>query len=194
MRNILNLTRTNAWLAIGLSIIISFSVLVLEFGSTSVRSGVCRIVYPDTPQTYLADEFLHYTNASTLIAQVLAMREGRSVPSSISSGKIIHQSWKNHEVPTSYHPLMSSWRSTYPGWSYVLWDDDDNLELVETFFPEWRNAYNGLPSNIYRADFARNLYMYVNHFCYAFTYLLGRFEVYFWRDICGPRLRICSST
>lgn len=98
-------------------------------------------------------------NASTLIAEALALREGRPVSAAVASGKVIHQSWKSRYPPANYHSMMSSWRNVYPGWEYILWNDDDNLELVETFYPEWKDAYLALPSNIYRADFARNLYM-----------------------------------
>ncbi|KAG8704827.1 hypothetical protein FRC09_003310 [Ceratobasidium sp. 395] len=95
------------------------------------------------------------------------MREGRRVPVTIASSKIIHQHRNTADIPTVYHSLMASWRSTYPNWLYVLWDDESNLKLVEAFFPEWRNAYNALPSETYRADFARNLYMYLFGGMYA---------------------------
>lgn len=135
------------------------TLTTLEFGGASLRGTACRAVYPKTPLSTTNADYFPSVNASTLIASILAMRDGREVPTPISSSKIIHQSWKNRDPPSSYRPLMDSWRSTYPDWAHVLWSNEDNLALVETFYPEWRSAYDALPSDIYRAQFARNLYM-----------------------------------
>ncbi|KAG9086806.1 hypothetical protein FRC06_002867 [Ceratobasidium sp. 370] len=162
------LSRRSGWFAILLAILVSFFMLALEFGTTPIRQEICQAVYSNTRSSPTVTNYLApYANGSTLIAEILAMREGRQVPVAIASSKIIHQHWGAHGVPAIYHPLMASWQSTYPDWVHVLWDENDNLKLVETFFPEWRNAYNALPSGIYRADFARNLYMYVFGGIYA---------------------------
>ncbi|KAH7317993.1 hypothetical protein B0J17DRAFT_686506 [Rhizoctonia solani] len=55
---------------------------------------------------------------------------------------------------------QNSWRLAYPDWSYVLWDDADNRELVRVLYPRLLEAYEALPREIYRADFVRNLYMH----------------------------------
>jgi mannosyltransferase OCH1-like enzyme len=140
-----------------------FTLTTLEFGSASVRSIICRATYSQTPfGTTHVDNFAQSINASTLIASMLAMQDGRKASVSIALGRILHQSWKTQDPPPAYHSLIASWRSIYPDWTYVLWDNEDNLALVDTFYPEWRSAYDALPSDIYRAGFARNLYMYVH--------------------------------
>jgi len=52
-------------------------------------------------------------------------------------------------------------------WEYVLWTDEDNLELVKTRFPEWLETYQSLPKNIFRVDMVRNFYMYAFGGVYA---------------------------
>ncbi|EHK20783.1 glycosyltransferase family 32 protein [Trichoderma virens Gv29-8] len=48
----------------------------------------------------------------------------------------------------------------HPDWEWVLWTDEDNLQLVKDYFPWLEDTFLSLPGNIYRADLARNLYMY----------------------------------
>ena len=69
------------------------------------------------------------------------------------------QSWKTTTLPPLFATLSASWREMYPDFRWVLWTDQDNLELVKTRFPEWLELYQAFPLEVYRADFARNLYM-----------------------------------
>ncbi|CAE6405184.1 hypothetical protein ACGC1H_000113 [Rhizoctonia solani] len=141
---------------------------VIEFGTIPLRNTLCRSMYPEhTSSMVYTDELAPSINASSLIAHLLAIRDGQIVSSPITPGEIIHQSWKTQDVPSNYHPLMTSWRSIYSNWTYVLWDNDDNRALVETFYLEWLHAYDALPSDIYRAYFARNLYMHAFGGIYA---------------------------
>lgn len=75
--------------------------------------------------------------------------------------KLFHQSWKNDEVPAKFKTWSEGCRELHPDWEYVLWTDDDNLALVQTYFPWLEDTYRGLAGPIYRADFVRNLYMYM---------------------------------
>ncbi|KAL6796466.1 glycosyltransferase family 32 protein [Trichoderma sp. SZMC 28012] len=52
-------------------------------------------------------------------------------------------------------------------WEWVLWTDEDNLQLVKDYFPWLEDTFLSLPGNIYRADLARNLYMYMFGGIYA---------------------------
>ncbi|KAK9357144.1 hypothetical protein V1504DRAFT_494617 [Lipomyces starkeyi] len=62
--------------------------------------------------------------------------------------KLIHQSWSTH-------------------WQWVLWTDEDNLNLVKKYFPWFLEYYQKLPGEIYRADLVRNMYMYLYGGMYA---------------------------
>lgn len=75
--------------------------------------------------------------------------------------KLFHQSWKSTHLPPKFEKWSRSCRELHPDWEWVLWTDDDNLKLVQKYFPWLEDTYLSLPSDIYRADLARNLYMYL---------------------------------
>jgi len=73
--------------------------------------------------------------------------------------KIIHQTWKDEQVPASLAPYQESWKRLHPDWEYRLWTDADNDALVDDMFPSLLDLYRSLPRAIHRADFARVLYL-----------------------------------
>ncbi|OJD13270.1 hypothetical protein ACJ73_09223 [Blastomyces percursus] len=86
----------------------------------------------------------------------------RPLPSDYSSvPKLLHQSWKTNELPAKFEKWSRVCREKNPDWEWVLWTNDDNLNLVRQYFPWFEEAYLELPGDIYRADFSRNLYMYL---------------------------------
>ena len=78
----------------------------------------------------------------------------------MSVPKIIHQTWKNEDLPASLAPYRESWKRLNPNWEYRLWTDDDNDALVRDEFPSLLPLYQSLPRAIHRADFARLLYLW----------------------------------
>ncbi|KAK9234067.1 nucleotide-diphospho-sugar transferase [Lipomyces kononenkoae] len=81
--------------------------------------------------------------------------------------KIIHQSWSSTELPTKFEAWSRSCREENPDWQWVLWTDEDNLNLVAKYFPWFLEYYEKLPGVIHRADLVRNMYMYVYGGMYA---------------------------
>jgi mannosyltransferase OCH1-like enzyme len=69
--------------------------------------------------------------------------------------KIIHQTWKDNNIPDHWLPSHTSWIELHPDWIYVLWTDEMNLKLIETYYPEFLYRYNGYRYNIQRADSIR---------------------------------------
>ena len=92
-------------------------------------------------------------SAAELMSRPLAMHQG-------SFPRILHQSWKSPELPAKFKAWSDSCRAKHSDWEWVLWTDADNLELVRKHFSWLEKTYHDLPSEIYRADLARNLYMY----------------------------------
>ena len=45
-------------------------------------------------------------------------------------------------------------------WRLLLWDDEDNRRLMETYAPWFLPTYDAYPGEIYRADAIRLIYMY----------------------------------
>jgi hypothetical protein len=74
--------------------------------------------------------------------------------------KIIHQTWKNENLPSQWREYFDGWYYKHPDFVHILWDDDDNLHLVEQHYPEFLDAYNWLPLMIQKTDFVRLMYLH----------------------------------
>jgi mannosyltransferase OCH1-like enzyme len=74
--------------------------------------------------------------------------------------RIVHQTWKTHDIPERLLPFQKSWRANHPNWEYRFWTDEDNLRLVETTFPEHLDFYRRLPYPILKVDFVKSAYLY----------------------------------
>jgi len=74
--------------------------------------------------------------------------------------KLIHQTAKTADIPDRVKPYVAKLRALHPDWTYKLWTDADNLELVKTRLPEFLDVYQKLPKNIMRADVIRYVLMY----------------------------------
>ncbi len=75
---------------------------------------------------------------------------------------IIHQSWKDTEIPEESYPHLwqQSWRENHPDWQYNLWTDDDNRGLIASKYPEFLDFYDNLDMGVKKADFSRFFYMH----------------------------------
>lgn len=71
--------------------------------------------------------------------------------------KIIHQTWKDDELPKAFQLLSESWKEMLPNWEYRLWTDEMNREFVKTHYPEFLEKFNAYPNKIQRADAIRYL-------------------------------------
>ncbi|KAL1897801.1 hypothetical protein Cpir12675_002144 [Ceratocystis pirilliformis] len=108
------------------------------------------------PELTLAPE----VKASEMMARPIASRLG-TVP------KIFHQSWIDSNLPIKFQQWSENCRRVHHDYEWVLWTNEDNKNLVKKHFPWLLEAYISLPSEIYRSDLARNLYMYIFGGVYA---------------------------
>jgi glycosyltransferase involved in cell wall biosynthesis len=69
--------------------------------------------------------------------------------------KIIHQTWKDDNIPEKFTGFVATWRRHHPDWEYRLWTDADNRKLIETDYPWFLPIYDAYPKPIQRADAAR---------------------------------------
>jgi mannosyltransferase OCH1-like enzyme len=74
--------------------------------------------------------------------------------------RIIHQTWKNAEVPKRFRAAQQSWRSLHPDWDYMFWTDADITRLVADEYPELVSLFRRYPDQIQRVDAARYLILY----------------------------------
>ena len=71
--------------------------------------------------------------------------------------RIIHQTWRDRDIPPSLQAYVASWPRLHPGWEIRLWTDDDLAALVRQEYPHLAEQYFGYPRAIQRADLGRYL-------------------------------------
>ncbi|GKQ35293.1 glycosyltransferase [Streptomyces sp. A012304] len=84
------------------------------------------------------------------------MRTPKQIPA------LIHQTWKDTDVPAHWKEWAESWRRHHPGWGYRLWTDSDNRAFLQEHYPWFLPVYDGYPEPIMRADAIR--YFLLDHF------------------------------
>ena len=80
---------------------------------------------------------------------------------------IIHQTWKNAQVPEQYRAWHDSWKRLNPGFEVRLWTDADIAKFVATHYPEWQSVMRGYRVPISRIDLARYLILHHHGGVYA---------------------------
>lgn len=84
------------------------------------------------------------------------MAERQSIPA------LIHQSWRDANVPSRWQRWADSWTFHHPGWKYRLWTDADGRSFLEERYPWFLPIYDSYPNPIMRADAIR--YFLLDHF------------------------------
>lgn len=75
--------------------------------------------------------------------------------------KIIHQTAKTKNLTWEENRLVAHLKKILEGWEYHLWDDNENEEIVEKYFPQFLDKYKKIKKGVAKADIARYMYMYV---------------------------------
>ncbi|KAJ3077709.1 hypothetical protein HDU99_001017 [Rhizoclosmatium hyalinum] len=75
--------------------------------------------------------------------------------------RIVHQSWKTYDIPKQlFGDWNQSWKKHNPEYSYILWDDQDNHNLIKEHYPWFLSTYESYNKTISKADAARVFYMH----------------------------------
>ena len=75
--------------------------------------------------------------------------------------RLIFQTWKSRvSMPANYARWSASLRKMNPGFAYFLWDDFDNRNFIEQYYPWFLAVYDAYPREIYRADAVRYFFLY----------------------------------
>ena len=69
--------------------------------------------------------------------------------------RVIHQTWKDDEVPERFLAAQRSWKEAHPEWEYRFWTDVDLALLVRERAPELLPLWDRYPEAIQRVDAAR---------------------------------------
>ena len=74
--------------------------------------------------------------------------------------KIIHQTYKNHNLPETYKMCQTEIKRLHPDFEYRFYTDEDMDRLMKTEFPEYYDKFNELPRMIMKIDMFRYFLMY----------------------------------
>jgi mannosyltransferase OCH1-like enzyme len=74
--------------------------------------------------------------------------------------KLLHQTWKDTEIPEHYRPLAATWIENHPGWTYQLWTDEMNREFIREYHHDFLELYDSYEFNIQRVDAVRYFILY----------------------------------
>jgi len=74
--------------------------------------------------------------------------------------KIIHQTWKDDNLPKEFKKYCNSWVNHHPDWEYRFYTDTDCIDFVRQTFPEWLDVYERYRVPVQRADLFRYLVIY----------------------------------
>jgi mannosyltransferase OCH1-like enzyme len=74
--------------------------------------------------------------------------------------KIIHQTWKDENIPLKWQDAVNSCKSTYSDYTYMLWTDEKMEEFIQNKFSWFYDTYMTYPHHIQRCDAFRYFVLY----------------------------------
>lgn len=81
--------------------------------------------------------------------------------------KVIHQTWKNADVPGKWIPYQDSWKKHNPDYEYKFWTDQDIDVFMKNHFNDYYDFFCGLTPIIKKVDIFRYCLMYREGGIYA---------------------------
>ncbi len=73
----------------------------------------------------------------------------------MSIPKIIHQTWKDNDVPGHFLIFSNTWKEYHRDWTFILWTDAMNRTFIQENYPAFLTIYDSYPENIQRVDAIR---------------------------------------
>jgi UDP:flavonoid glycosyltransferase YjiC (YdhE family)/glycosyltransferase involved in cell wall biosynthesis len=117
---------------------------------------------PDRPVAALANPHPPPIHAAGRHPAPATPGAGGGRPATDAIPRILHQTWRDAEPPAALAALRRTWQAHHPGWTFHLWTDPDNRELIRRHYPWFLPWYDGYPESIMRADAAR--YFILHHY------------------------------
>jgi len=74
--------------------------------------------------------------------------------------KIIHQTYKDHNIPNKWKLSPIMWKKYHPDYKYMFWTDNDIREYIKKNYPQYLKIHDNYKYNIQRADFIRYFILY----------------------------------
>ncbi len=95
-------------------------------------------------------------DAPPIFSQPVQMSPLKTIP------KILHQTWKDANLPPALASMRQTWRAHHPDWTHYLWTDEDNRNFLSQHYPWFLPIYDNYPEHIMRVDAIR--YFILHHF------------------------------
>ncbi|KAL3867272.1 hypothetical protein ACJMK2_044486 [Sinanodonta woodiana] len=73
---------------------------------------------------------------------------------------ILHQTWKDTQIPRKLMSWVKSWVTINPNWEYYLWTDQTARDLINERHPKFLPVFDSYSENIRRADSLRYVVLY----------------------------------
>lgn len=74
--------------------------------------------------------------------------------------KIIHQTWKNYDLPDNFKEWAETWKKYNPDYEYKLWSDEDNYNFLNQKYNYFLKYYDSYNHHIKKVDATRYFYLY----------------------------------
>lgn len=88
------------------------------------------------------------------------VQEPAPMNSSLVVPRIIHQTWKDENVPDIWSHARAECQRTHPGYDFQLWTDATAREMIVESYPDYVAMYDGYKHNIQRADAMRLFFLH----------------------------------
>lgn len=117
-------------------------------------SVVIFLVLAGPPLLHLFDVMVARPDLETLCLRVLNISRENHFP------KIIHQTWKTHDIPEKWKENVASCRQLNPDYEYRIWSDADIVNFLSNHYPWFLESFYNYKYDISRADAIRYFMMY----------------------------------
>eukprot|EP00900_Chrysochromulina_parva_P024679 jgi/Chrpa1/6845/Chrysochromulina_OHIO_Genome00011708-RA len=74
--------------------------------------------------------------------------------------RVVHQSWRSTELPSSLAEWQRTWAEMNPGYTLRLWTDANNERFIAQHYPWFLRYFRQYDKMIKRADAVRPFYLY----------------------------------
>ena len=82
------------------------------------------------------------------------MREGKLKQVGRIPG-IIHQTWKDNNIPRKWLASPAQWKKHHPDWLHVVWTDRDIFDFIDLRHPKFSSVFRSFSYGIQKADAIR---------------------------------------
>lgn len=88
------------------------------------------------------------------------LKDMQGAPAAAAVPHIFHQSWRDHNVSGQRRLSHDSFVKLHSNWTYRLWNDTENHNLIATERQDLQQTFNGFSREIFRVDMIRPVYLW----------------------------------